>query len=131
MIAIKSLDDLQLKLLPDESAYSIIEDLANRLLITDDPVSRPYDPGAEDWIVLITEHDLTRPLTEIWGDDAYRLIDIPWEGVSRQDGFYIAIFLANNEFGLVFVIPDEDWLPDEPRKVFEDNLVPQPETPTD
>jgi hypothetical protein len=93
-------------------------------------MTRPYDPEAEGWIVLIEENDVARPLTEIWGDDAYSLIDTPWEGVSRHDDFYIAVFLANNEFGLVFVIPDDDWLPDELRKVFEDNLVPQPETPT-
>jgi uncharacterized protein YhdP len=100
------------------------------LLITDESMTRPYDPEADGWIVLIEESDATRQLTEIWGDDAYRLIDIPWEGVTRQDGFYVAIFLANNDFGLVFVIPDEDWLPDELRNVLEANLVPSPNKST-
>ena len=127
MLAIKSLDDLPS---PDDLARSIVEDLANRLLVTDHSTIRPYDPDADGWVVLISETDVDQPLTEIWGDDAYRLIDVPWEGVTRQDRFYVAVFLANNDFGLVFVIPDEDWLPDELRNVLEDNLVPSPDKST-
>lgn len=116
-----------------ESAYSIIEDLAHKLLVTTESMARPYDPEADGWIVLIEEHDVDRPLTEIWGDDAYRLTEIPWDGISHQkgisrhqSGFYIGVFLANNDFGLVFVIPDEPWLPDDLVEVLEDNLIPTP-----
>ena len=123
VISFKSVSDLS-KLHPDNPAYPIIKDLSERLL-TAETMERPYDPEADGYIVgQIDPEDIGRPLTEIWGDDAYSLIDVPWEGVTRQDGFYIAIFLANNDFGLVFVIPDEDWLPDELVEVLEDNLVP-------
>jgi len=131
MIQFKSISDLTTKLPLGDSAHLIIENLAHKLLVTTESMARPYDPEADGWIVLIEPEDIDRPLTEIWGVDAYRLIDIPWEGVSWQDGFYVAVFLANNDFGLVFVIPDEQWLPTELRNVLEDNLVPQPETPTD
>jgi hypothetical protein len=126
----KCLDDLS-KLSPDDPAHPIIEDLARKLLVTTDSMARPYDPAASGWIVLISDkQDAVRSLTEIWGDDAYSLIEIPWEGVTSQDGFYIAVFLANNDFGLVFVIPDSDWLPDELRNVLEGNLVPSPDKST-
>ena len=122
MITFKTPDDLS-KLSPADPAHPIIKDLSGKLL-TAEIMERPYDPEADGYLVLIEEGNINRPLTEIWGDDAYSLIDVPWEGVTRQDGFYIAIFLANNDFGLVFVIPDEDWLPDELVEVLEDNLVP-------
>lgn len=130
MISFKSVSDLS-KLPSDDPAFSIIEDLANRLLVTTESMTRPFDSDAQGWIVLIEETDVDRPLTEIWEDDAYSLLDVPWEGVTWQDDFYVTVFLANNEFGLVFVIPDADWLPAELRDVLEDNLVPQSETPTD
>ena len=130
MIQFKSISDLS-KLSSDDPAYPIIEDLAHKLLVTTESMARPYDPEADGWIVQINDNqDAVRPLKEIWGDDAYSLIEVPWEGVSRLDGFYIAVFLANNDFGLVFVIPDADWLPDELRKVLEDNMIPTPTNST-
>jgi hypothetical protein len=129
MIQFKSISDLS-KISRDDPAYPVIEDLAQKLLVTTQSMARPYDPEADGWIVLIEKGDVDRPLTDIWGEDAYRLINTPWEGVSNQDGFYIAVFLANNDFGLVFVIPDADWLPDELRNVLDDNLVPSPDNST-
>jgi hypothetical protein len=125
MIQFKSISDLS-KLPPNDPVHPLIKDLAQKLLVTTASMARPYDPAADGWILLIAEQDADRPLTEIWGDDAYRLIDTPWEGVSRHDGFYVAVFLANNDFGLVFVIPDEDWLPAEARDALEANLIPTP-----
>jgi len=123
VITFKSVSDLS-KLHPVNPAYPIIKDLSKKLLTTAESMDRPYDPEADGYLVLIEEGDIDRPLNEIWGKSAYRLIDVPWEGVTRQDGFFTAIFLANNDFGLVFVIPDADWLPDALAEVLEDNLVP-------
>ncbi len=127
MISFKSPDDLS-KLPPHHPAYPIIEDLAKKLLVNTESTTQLYDYEAYGWIVLTTDkHDTVRPLTEIWGDDAYRLTEIPWEGISRhENGFYIGVFLANNDFGLVFVIPDEPWLSNELVEVLEDNLIPAP-----
>ncbi len=129
MISFKSFDDLS-KLSSDDPAHPIIEDLAKKLLVTTESMARPYDPDVDGWIVLIEENDVDRPLTEIWGEDAYRLIDIPFEGTTlqgttRQNGVFLGVFLANNQFGLVFVIPDEDWLPHSLRRVLCENLVPE------
>ena len=129
MISFKSLNGLS-KLPPDDPTYPIIEELARKLLVTTGSMDRLHDPAADGWLALVEEADVERPLTEIWGEDAYSLIDTPWEGVTRQDGFYVAVFLANNQFGLVFIIPDEPWLPDELRKVLDDNLVPAPDKST-
>jgi hypothetical protein len=129
MIQFKSISDLS-KLSPDDPAHPIIEDLAQRLLVIDESTAHPYDPEADGWIVLIEPEDIDRPLTEIWGDDAYSLIQTPFEGVTLEKGMFVAVFLANNRFGLVFIIPDEPWLPNKLRNVLEDNLVPPPDNST-
>ena len=124
MISFKSVSDLLSKLPPDDPAHPVIEDLAHKLLVTTDSMARPYDPEADGWIVLIEESDVDRPLTEIWGDDAYSLIDVPWEGVTRDESgeFFICIFLANNQWGLVAILPDRDFLTGELRECIEAHM---------
>jgi hypothetical protein len=72
--------------------------------------------------VLVQEDDLGSESQDVWSERA--LVELLWEGVHREGDHYIAVYLPNNQFGLVFVIPDEDWLGDELREVLEDNLVP-------
>jgi len=38
----------------------------------------------------------------------------------KQSDFFIAIYLANNEYGLCFVIPDSPWVDGELRRLIED-----------
>ena len=106
-----------LRLNPAHSALPIITDLINRLI----KQGYPYDPENDGYIVLVEEGDIDRPLTEIWSDDAYCLIDVPWEGITKDESgkYFIAIFLANNQYGLVFVIPDADWIYGELRECIE------------
>jgi hypothetical protein len=47
-----------------------------------------------------------------------------------RDGYFIAIYLANNEYGLCFVIPDAPWVKGELRELIEDILDPLPTTDT-
>jgi hypothetical protein len=124
MIQFKSISDLS-KLPSDDPAHPIIENLAQRLLVTDESMAYPYDPEADGWIVLIEPEDIDRPLTEIWGDDAYSLIQTPFEGVTLEKGMFVAVFLANNRFGIVFVIP-EAIAASNLKAVLEDNLIPTP-----
>ena len=64
-----------------------------------------YNADDYGYIVLIEDGDQDRYLSGIdWPE--YRLVDIPWEGITWEESFYVAIVLCNNEYGLVFVIPD-------------------------
>jgi hypothetical protein len=135
MIAFKSPDDIS-KLSTEDPAYPVIENLAHKLLVTTESMARPYDSDADGWLILVEESDADRVLHEIWED--FTLLNAAWEGVahqvteqgtelvSKQYSFYIAIFIGAGDFGLVFVIPDEAWLPNELRDVLEDNLIPTP-----
>jgi hypothetical protein len=87
------------KLSPDEPVFPIVEDLV-KLLITDYIAEgHDYIPEDDGWIIVIEEEDKDRILTEIWSD--WTLHDIPWEGINFRDGFYQAMFLANDQFGIV------------------------------
>ena len=57
-------------------------------------------------------------------DMPYRLSEAPFEVVTVIDGCFLAVYLANNQFALGFLIPDEAWLPGEVRRVLVDYLDP-------
>ncbi len=60
-------------------------------------------PG-EGYLVLIEPEDLDRELS--LPELPLRLDRIDWDGVSRHPGYFHAVHLTNNEFGIGFLIPD-------------------------
>jgi hypothetical protein len=110
-----------LHLNPDDPAHTVIEELVQRLFKKSE---FGYSPEADGYLVLLDQDDVDRPLTEIWGDDAYSLIDVPWEGVHKDESgeFFICVFLANNQWGLVAILPDRDWVYGELRDSIECHL---------
>jgi hypothetical protein len=123
MLEFKSPEDLS-KLPPDHKATLIVQDLVKRLITDYIAEGWDYKPEDDGWIVLIEEQDKDRVLTEIWPD--WTLLDCPFEGITYRDGYFLALFLANNQFGIEFVIPDAPWVDGELRKMIEDNLDPSP-----
>ena len=126
MLEFKSPEDLS-KLSPDDPAFAIVEDLVKCLITDYIAEGYEYIPADDGWIVVIEELDRDRVLTEIWSD--WTLLNIPWEGITYRDGYFLALFLANNQFGIEFVIPDAPWVDGELRKMIEDNLDPSTNDP--
>ena len=127
MITFKSSEDLS-KLPPTDPARDTVQELIEQLITAYSPTGRSYDPEDDGYVILIEPEDADRELDELW--DGCTLLNIPWEGIMLRDGFYIAIYLANNEYGLTFVIPDADWVTGELREMIEDILDPIPITDT-
>ena len=123
MITFKSIEDLA-KLPPDDPAYSTVKELIEQLITAYSPPDRAYDAEDDGYIILVEPEDADRTLDELW--DGCTLLNIPWEGIMLRGDFYIAIYLANNEYGLTFVIPDADWVTGELRELIEDILDPLP-----
>ena len=123
MLTFKSTSDLS-KLRPDDLAYATVGELIEQLISAYSPPGRAYDPEDDGYIILIQPEDVDRTLDELW--DGCTLLNIPWEGIMLRDGFYTAIYLANNEYGLTFVIPNADWVTGELREMIEDILDPLP-----
>ena len=122
MIQFKSREDLQ-QLDKTDPAYPVVADLVQKLIVNYEADGFGYDPAADGWIALIEESDVDGPLTDIW-DGTTWLTDLFWEGFTKQDDYFIGIYLANNQFGLCFAIPDAPWVDGDLRKVIEENLDP-------
>ncbi|QFY89684.1 hypothetical protein D5125_09390 [Magnetovirga frankeli] len=124
MLLFKSAADLR-QLPTDHPAYPLIADLVQRLIVDWHMQHRSYAPEDDGFICLIQEGDQDRPLHEIWPDDSITLLDLrySWEGIMpARHGHWQAIFLANNEAGIVFVIPDAEWITGELRESILENL---------
>ena len=121
MITFKSTKDLA-KLPPSDPAYPTVHELVDRLITEYTTPGQPYNWQDYGYVILIEEDDVDRNLDEIW--DGCNLLNIYWEGIMLRDGFFIAIYLANNEYGLVFVIPDAPWVKGELRQMIDDTLDP-------
>ncbi|MBE9534115.1 MAG: hypothetical protein IMF03_03875 [Proteobacteria bacterium] len=119
MIQFKSTQDLQ-QLASNDPAYPIIKQLTQDLIEAYTAPGHPYIPEDYGWVVLIEEGDVERVLTEIWDD--WKLTDIPWEGAVMQGDFINAIFLANDDFGISFVIPNADWVQGKLRETLDEIL---------
>ena len=124
MIKFKSTEDLA-KLPPSDPAYPTVKELVERLITEYTPPGGTYNAEDYGYVILIEEADVKRALDDIW--DGCTLLNILWEGIMLRDGCFIAIYLANNEYGLVFVIPDAPWVNGELRQMIEDTLDPLPE----
>ena len=129
MITFKSTEDLS-KLPATDPAHPTVQELVDRLITAYTSPSQPYNHEDYGYVILIEEHDVNGTIDEIW--DGCTLLDIYWEGIMKQGDFFIAIYLANNEYGLVFVIPDALWVDGELRRMIEDTLdsIPTQETRT-
>jgi hypothetical protein len=116
MITFKSTEDLN-KLPADDPAYATVKELIEQLISAYSPPGRAYDAEDDGYIILIEPEDAQRELDELW--DGCTLLTIPWEGIMKQGDYLIGIFLANNEYGLTFVIPDADWVDGELRDMID------------
>ena len=119
MIHFKSTADLQQQD-PDNPAFPVIKELVTNLIEAYTTPGEKYNANDCGWIILIEEEDID---SDVW--QGWTLAEIPWEGIMLRDGYYQMIFLANNEFGMIFVLEDADWITDKLHKVILDNLDPQ------
>ena len=121
VITFKSPEDLA-KLPPDDPAHATVSSLVHDLITAYSPHGRSYHPEDDGNVILIEKGDVNRTLDELW--DGCTLLNIPWEGIMLQGDFFIAIYLANNEYGLTFVIPNADWVTGKLRTLVNDILDP-------
>ena len=98
MITFKSTEDLA-KLHVTDPAYPTVKEVADRLITAYTQPGQPYNWRDYGYVILIEEPDVNGTLDDIWG--GCTLLVIYWVGIMLRDGFFIAIYLADNEYGLV------------------------------
>ena len=114
MITFKSSDDLG-KLPETHPAYPVVKDLVE-VLIEAFP-EQPYDAEDYGYVVLVEPGDTQRVLSDL--DMPWSLSEVPWEGASRRNGCFYAVYLGTDDYGMGFVIPDAPWVNGELRQVLE------------
>lgn len=120
MITLKASADLN-KLDPRNPALPVVQELLLRLIDIYSSPGHPYRPDKYGFIVLIEEGDVSKPLDLPELD--CRLEEITWEGASMHGEFFHAVYLANNEFGISFLIPDAAWVSGKLRAVLEEVMT--------
>ena len=119
MITFKSHEDLR-KLHPDDPAFPVMEELVRVLIDDFTTPGHPYDADDFGYIVLIEPGDVDRELNEL--DMPWTLSDVPWEGASIRQGFFYAVYLGTDDYGMGFLIPDAPWVNGRLRKTLEEIL---------
>ena len=119
MITFKSHEDLR-KLHLDDPALPLMKELVRVLIDDFTSPGHPYDADDYGYLVLIEQGDIYRVLTDV--DMPWRLADVPWEGASMRDGYFYAVYLGTDDYGMGFVIPDADWINGRLREVLDDIL---------
>ena len=119
MITFKSHEDLR-KLHPDDPARPVMEELVRVLIDDFTEPGQDYSPDDYGYLVLIEPEDVDRELNEV--DMPWTLADVPWEGASMRQGFYYAVYLGTDDYGMGFVIPDAPWIDGPLRETLESIL---------
>ena len=92
-----------------------------RVLIDDfTSPGHPYNADDFGYLVLIEKGDTDRVLSDV--DMPWTLTNVPWEGASMRDGFYYAVYLGTDDYGMGFLIPNTDWVNGKLRKTLEEIL---------
>ena len=126
MLKFTSADDLA-RLPKTDPAYPVIATLIQGIITDTLDTEYPYDPEADGFIALMQPEDVGQPLKDIWPDGEWYFTDLLLEGVTRQNGMFLAVYLINNQYGICFCIPDDDWVNGELREFIMRNLDELPE----
>jgi hypothetical protein len=121
MKTFKSLSDVE-QLAHEHPAYSTVKNLVVQGLDIYTELEQPYNPDFDGYAALVESQDVDRVLDDLL--IPYRLDQVPWEGVSMLEDYFYAVYLANNQFGIGFLIPDAAWVTGKLRQSLEDNLDP-------
>ena len=104
MMTFSSSSDLS-RLSSTDSAHTVISTMISNLKT--DPVT----------IALMQPGDIDHPLTEICNAE-----DVSLEGIIQQGGMFLIVLQTDYRYGIVLVIPDENWLSGHLRRCIEQNL---------
>ena len=92
---------------PNHPAFNTVSDLVRRAVSDTYDTEFEYQESIDGFTCLIDSGDLNRPFEEIWGDDPYELLTVPWEAISYDESQknYLAVYVPNNSYSIAFVIP--------------------------
>ena len=102
-----TLEDIEHARLPG-NVIPVVHDLLANLIAEHTEHGYTFNPDEDGHIVLIEEGDTDEAVREAIGGRT--LLDVVLEGCTLDRGFFIAVVLFNNQFGVSVVIEDAPWL---------------------
>ena len=78
--------------------------------------SKPLDTDPVT-VALMQPHDADNALTELCNKE-----DVILEGIIEQAGVFLVVLKTSYQYGIVLVIPDENWISDNLRRCIKQNL---------
>jgi len=90
-----------------DPAHPLIAKLADGLFSDTDPVT----------ITLMQSDDIDPPLADLFGAE-----DVTLEGILERENMFLIALQTDYGYGIVLVIPDQDWLNSELHLCIEENL---------
>jgi hypothetical protein len=108
------------KLSLTDTSFPVIKELIDGLVRESARAKHHWIPEQDGFFILVQPEDLGVTLDELHPGETLRTI--PYEGVYVKYNHYIAVTLLNNQASLVWVI-NSVGLPDDFRKILEDNMV--------
>ena len=106
MMTFSSSSDLS-RLSNTDPAHPVISTLTSNLFTDNEPVT----------IALMESHDTDHPLAELCNAE-----DVSLEGILQKQGMYLIALETDYGYGIVLVIPDDDFLTSEMHQCIEQNL---------
>ena len=106
MMTFSSSSDLS-RLSHTDQAHPVISTLISNLFTDNEPVT----------IALMQSHDADHPLAELCNAE-----DVSLEGVVEQGAVFLVVFETDYGYGIIFVVPNAEWLNDNLRLCIEENL---------
>ena len=122
MLTFTSYDDLS-KLSPEDPSRPIVQRQLKSLITEANHAGQEYHPNHDGYVVLVDRNDFDIKLDLF--DPPRKLEDVFWEGTHLDRDFFVAVFVPNNQFTLVCVIENADWLPTNLRRALCACLVPE------
>lgn len=122
MLTFTSFDDLS-KLSPENPARPIIQKQLKSLIIEANHAGQKYDPNHDGYVVLADRKDVDVELDLF--DPPTKLEDVYWEGTHVDRNYFVSVFVPNNQFTLICVIENANWLPANLRRALCACLVPE------
>ena len=105
----------------------VMKTLVKQLIDDFTEPGQTYSADDYGYLVLIEPGDADRVLTDV--DMPWCLADVPWEGASMRDGYYYAVYLGTDDYGMGFLIPNADWVNGRLRKTLE-SILDHPDSST-
>ena len=98
----RSLEDVEQAGLPD-NLFRVVHSSLQGLIECYAGSGFEYTPEDDGFAVLIEAGDSEESISSAIG---HSLIDAPWEGASLTDGYFIAVLMHNNQYGITVFLED-------------------------